>query len=106
MALMPQGKSNSRLSRSAPKPGVRRRCARTSCSTAGLVLCGQDLGARERASRPVRLGCCWKRSRHLATLRVLTLNILRRDRIQQVGIRAKQKAAGWSSRYLLHLLNF
>jgi len=43
---------------------------------------------------------------NLATLRVLTLNILRRDRTQQVGIRAKQKAAGWSSRYLLHLLNF
>ena len=43
---------------------------------------------------------------NLATLRVLTLNILRRDQTHKVGVRAKQKAAGWSSPYLLHLLNF
>lgn len=43
---------------------------------------------------------------NLATLRALTLNLLRRDRTEKVGVRAKQKAAGWSSRYLLQLLNF
>ena len=43
---------------------------------------------------------------NLATLRVLTLNLLRRDQTHKVGVRAKQKAAGWSSCYLLHLLNF
>ena len=43
---------------------------------------------------------------NLATLRVLTLNILRRDQTHKVGVRAKQKAAGWSPCYLLQLLNF
>jgi predicted transposase YbfD/YdcC len=43
---------------------------------------------------------------NLATLRAITLNILRRDQTHKVGVRAKQKAAGWSSPYLLQLLNF
>jgi len=50
------------------------------------------------------------RQRHavqnLALLRALTLNILRRDKTHAVGVRAKQKAAGWSCAYLLQLLHF
>jgi predicted transposase YbfD/YdcC len=60
----------------------------------------------------VQLGedACGLRHAHavqnLAIVRTLTLNILRRDQTHKVGIRAKQKAAGWSSHYLLQLLNF
>lgn len=45
-------------------------------------------------------------AQNLATLRVFCLNVLRRDRQHKVGVRAKQKAAGWSSQYLLSLLKF
>jgi hypothetical protein len=31
---------------------------------------------------------------------------LRRDKQHKVGVRAKQKAAGWSPQYLLSLLKF
>jgi predicted transposase YbfD/YdcC len=45
-------------------------------------------------------------AQNLATLRVFCLNVLRRDKQHKVGVRAKQKAAGWSPQYLLSLLNF
>lgn len=45
-------------------------------------------------------------AQNLATLRVFCLNLLRRDKQHQVGVRAKQKAAGWSPQYLLSLLKF
>ena len=41
---------------------------------------------------------------NLATLRRLALNLLKRDKTKKRGIRGKQKNAGWSHRYLLHLL--
>lgn len=41
---------------------------------------------------------------NLATLRRLALNLLKRDTTKQRGIRGKQKNAGWSHPYLLHLL--
>jgi hypothetical protein len=43
---------------------------------------------------------------NLATLRRLALNLLRRDKAKQGGIRGKQLSAGWSHAYLLHLLAF
>lgn len=45
-------------------------------------------------------------AQNLATLRVFCLNLLRRDKQHKVGVRAKQKAAGWSPQYLLSLLKF
>jgi predicted transposase YbfD/YdcC len=45
-------------------------------------------------------------TQNLATLRVFCLNLLRRDQQHKVGVRAKQKAAGWSPQYLLSLLKF
>jgi predicted transposase YbfD/YdcC len=41
---------------------------------------------------------------NLATLRRLALNLLKRDTTKKRGIRGKQKNAGWSHPYLLHLL--
>jgi predicted transposase YbfD/YdcC len=43
---------------------------------------------------------------NLATLRRLALNLLRRDKTRQGGIRGKQLSAGWNHAYLLHLLAF
>ena len=44
---------------------------------------------------------------NLATLRIFCpLNLLRRNQQYKVGVRAKQKAAGWSPRYLMSLLKF
>lgn len=45
-------------------------------------------------------------AQNLATLRALCLNQLRRDQQVRLGIRSKQKAAGWSHPYLASLLNF
>lgn len=45
-------------------------------------------------------------AQNLAALRVFCLNVLRRDQQHKVGVRAKQKAAGWSPQYLLSLLTF
>jgi predicted transposase YbfD/YdcC len=45
-------------------------------------------------------------AQNLATLRVFCLNLLRRDKQHKVGVRAKQKAAGWSPQYRLSLLKF
>jgi predicted transposase YbfD/YdcC len=45
-------------------------------------------------------------AQNLAALRVFCLNLLRRDKQHKVGVRAKQKAAGWSPQYLLSLLKF
>jgi len=45
-------------------------------------------------------------AQNLATLRVLCLNLLRRDRQRRCGIRTKQKAASWDHDYLLALLLF
>jgi predicted transposase YbfD/YdcC len=45
-------------------------------------------------------------AQNLATLRVFCLNLLRQDKQHKVGVRAKQKAAGWSPQYLLSLLKF
>jgi len=45
-------------------------------------------------------------AQNLATLRALCLNQLRRDRQVRLGIRSKQKAAGWNPPYLASLLNF
>ncbi len=45
-------------------------------------------------------------AQNLATLRALCLNQLRRDQRVKLGIRAKQKAAGWDHQYLASLLNF
>jgi predicted transposase YbfD/YdcC len=45
-------------------------------------------------------------AQNLATLRALCLNLLRRDRRQNCGIRSKQKIAGWDHDYLRSLLNF
>jgi predicted transposase YbfD/YdcC len=41
---------------------------------------------------------------NLATLRRLALNLLKRDTTKKRGIKGKQKNAGWSHPYLLHLL--
>jgi len=41
---------------------------------------------------------------NLATLRRLALNLLKRDTTRKRGIKGKQKNAGWSHPYLLHLL--
>lgn len=49
--------------------------------------------------------CDRQAAQNLATLRVFCLNVLRRDQQHKVGVRAKQKAAGWSPQYLLSLLN-
>jgi predicted transposase YbfD/YdcC len=53
---------------------------------------------------------CTVRQQHaaqnLAALRALCLNQLRRDRQVKLGIRGKQKAAGWDHNYLRSLLNF
>lgn len=45
-------------------------------------------------------------AQNLAALRALCLNQLRRDHQINVGIRGKQKAAGWDHNYLRSLLNF
>jgi len=45
-------------------------------------------------------------AQNLAALRALCLNLLRRDQQFKVGVRGKQKAAGWSNDYLRSLLNF
>ena len=45
-------------------------------------------------------------AQNLAALRALSLNLLRRDRERQCGIRSKQKLAGWDHDYLRFLLNF
>ena len=50
--------------------------------------------------------CHRQAAQNLATLRVFCLNVLRRDQQHKVGVRAKQKAAGWSPKYLLSLLTF
>jgi predicted transposase YbfD/YdcC len=41
---------------------------------------------------------------NLATLRRLALNMLKQDRSKKIGVRSKQKVAGWDNDYLLHLL--
>ena len=43
---------------------------------------------------------------NLATLRRLALNLLRREKTQQRGIKGKQRNAGWNHDYLLRLLAF
>ena len=50
--------------------------------------------------------CDRQAAQNLATLRVFCLNLLRRNQQYKVGVRAKQKAAGWSPQYLLSLLKF
>jgi len=45
-------------------------------------------------------------AQNLAALRALCLNQLRRDQQVKLGIRSKQKAAGWNHQYLASLLNF
>jgi predicted transposase YbfD/YdcC len=45
-------------------------------------------------------------AQNLAALRALCLNQLRRDQQVKLGIRGKQKAAGWDHKYLTSLLNF
>ena len=45
-------------------------------------------------------------AQNLAALRVLCLNLLRRDQQVKCGIRSKQKVAGWDHNYLRSLLNF
>jgi predicted transposase YbfD/YdcC len=45
-------------------------------------------------------------AQNLAALRVLCLNLLRRDRQVKCGVRSKQKVAGWDHNYLRSLLNF
>jgi predicted transposase YbfD/YdcC len=45
-------------------------------------------------------------AQNLATLRGMCLNLLRQDKTQKCGVRAKQKAAGWNANYLISLLNF
>jgi predicted transposase YbfD/YdcC len=45
-------------------------------------------------------------AQNLAALRALCLNQLRRDQQVKLGIRGKQKAAGWDHQYLASLLNF
>ena len=60
----------------------------------------------------VQLGedqCCVRQqnaTQNLAALRVLCLNLLRRDTSKKCGLRTKQKLAAWDSSYLLFLLNF
>ncbi|HTS18934.1 MAG TPA: ISAs1 family transposase [Verrucomicrobiae bacterium] len=44
-------------------------------------------------------------AQNLAALRALCLNQLRRDQQVKLGIRGKQKAAGWDHHYLASLLN-
>jgi predicted transposase YbfD/YdcC len=43
---------------------------------------------------------------NFATLRHMALSILKADKTQKVGIKAKQKSAGWDNAYLLTLLRF
>ena len=45
-------------------------------------------------------------AQNLALLRHLTINILKADTKEKVGIKAKQKNAGWNLSYLLSLLRF
>jgi len=45
-------------------------------------------------------------AQNLATLRAMCLNLLRQDKSQKCGVRAKQKVAGWDAKYLTSLLNF
>ena len=45
-------------------------------------------------------------AQNMAALRVLCLNLLRRDQQVKCGIRSKQKVAGWDHNYLRSLLNF
>jgi len=45
-------------------------------------------------------------AQNLAALRALCLNQLRRDQQVKLGVRGKQKAAGWNHNYLASLLNF
>jgi hypothetical protein len=42
----------------------------------------------------------------LATLRRLSLNLLKRDKTKKRGLRGKQLNAGWDHAYLLRLLAF
>jgi predicted transposase YbfD/YdcC len=41
---------------------------------------------------------------NLATLRRLALNMIKQDKSKKLGVRGKQKKAGWDNNYLLHLL--
>lgn len=50
----------------------------------------------------VRIG---NAAENFAILRHLALNILKGDTTQKVGIKAKQKSAGWDHSYLTHLLS-
>ncbi len=43
-------------------------------------------------------------SQNLATLRKLTLNLLRQDTQAKCGVKARRKMAGWDDDYLLHIL--
>jgi len=43
---------------------------------------------------------------NLATLRRLTLNLLRQDKSQRGSLRGQRKSAGWNDNYLLQLLGF
>ncbi len=45
-------------------------------------------------------------AQNLAALRALCLNLLRRDQQVKVGVRSKQKVAGWNHDYLRSLLDF
>ena len=60
-----------------------------------------DVALREDGCR-VRTGHA---AIHLATLRHMTLNLLRQDTTKKRGIRTKQKIAGWDHRHLLKLLS-
>jgi len=43
-------------------------------------------------------------AQNLATLRKLTLNLLRQDTQAKCGVKARRKMAGWDDDYLLHIL--
>jgi len=45
-------------------------------------------------------------AQNMAAWRALCLNLLRRNRQVKVGVRSKQKVAGWNNDYLRSLLNF
>jgi predicted transposase YbfD/YdcC len=59
-----------------------------------------DVASREDDSR-VRVGHA---AEHVAVLRHLALNLLRRERTAKVGIKAKRRKAAWDDAYLLKIL--
>ena len=59
-----------------------------------------DMSFREDEARHRAKNC----AANFATLRHFSLNLLKLDKTQKVGVANKRKVAGWNKEYLLHVL--